>query len=68
MTSHCPVLASQDPPRFLLPEHFLGSALGWLEAALSGPQSHQQHTLGLPASASSDKESCKQNPELILFN
>ena len=42
------VLASQDPPSFLLPEHFLGSVLGWLAAALSGPQSHQQHILGLP--------------------
>lgn len=39
-----------------------------LGAALRGSRSHKQHTLGLPASAPSDKESYKQNPELCSIN
>lgn len=43
---------------------FLDSAPRRLQAPLRGPQAPQEHALGLPASASSDKKSYKQNPGL----
>lgn len=39
---------------------------GWKHR--EAPPAHQQGTLGLPASASSDKESYKRNPELCSVN
>lgn len=68
VTSHCPGACRPKSLRLLLSAYFLGSAPGWLQAPLRGPLSPQEHALGLPASASSDKESYIQNPELCSVN